>query len=186
MSNHADVLKRLFPVPLGPNHEADCDAEGAFLDAADARITDLAAEIFPDTAFETLTSWERVCGISPVDASNISARRNAILTQLRATGGMTRAYFIALAEMLGYEGVTIFEPRPFEAGVSGAFDRIYADDAIFCWRVDGVDVPAGAYFRAGDSAAGDRLCAFAVLDIQTLFNALKPAHTAVYFEEPEE
>lgn len=184
--SHADVLKRLFPVQMGANHEADCEAEGGFLDAASARITELAAEVFPDTAFELLTGWERVCGITPTDTGNIEARRNAVLTQLRATGGLTRAYFLALAEMLGYEDVTIYEPKPFEAGVNAAYDRLYAAESIWCWRVDGVDVPAATYFRAGESAAGDRLSAFESLGIQDLFNLLKPAHTTVYFEEPEE
>lgn len=186
MNSHADVLKRLSPVPLGPNYEADCDEEGKYLDIADARISDLAAEIFADTAFETLPFWERLLGIPTSESTNIETRKKDILIQMRATGGLSRAYFIELAAILGFEGVSIFEPHPFQTGLNTAGDRLYADEAIFCWRVDGVEIPAGTYFTAGVSAAGDCLCAFPVESIQTIFNQLKPAHTTVYFEEPED
>jgi uncharacterized protein YmfQ (DUF2313 family) len=185
MSN-ADVLKRLFPLPLGLNHEADCDVEGAALDAFEARLADLENEMFPDSAIETLGFWERLYAIVPPDSTNTQARRNAVMGAMMATGGLSRAYFIAVAAAMGYYAVTISEPQPCECGVAECGDRIYTDGINFCWRVDGSGVRPVTYFEAGQSCADDQLSAFPVLDLATVFSTLKPAHTYVYFSEPED
>lgn len=181
---HKDALAQLFPLALGPHHEADLVAEGAALDRVAARNADLLLEAFGDTAFETVPRWERLLDLHPDLSDNMEARVAAIVAKLRALGGLSRAYFIQYAADLGYT-IEIVEPHTFQAGVSGAGDRVYADSIIWCWRVDveGADVPV-SWFRAGTAAAGDRLGAFPVLPLIPLLNAIKPAHTLVYFEEP--
>lgn len=179
--NHKDTLKLLTPIELGDEHASDLELEGQHLDQARDRATVLLANIFADTTYELLTDWERTLGLVPADDASITSRIAACVAKLRELGGLSKPYFIALADIMGYE-IEIYEPWPFMAGIAGAGDRVYVSEIIWCWRVDVQDAEIPIYtFHAGISAAGDPLMAFDTLGIEEVFEALKPAHTFVYF-----
>jgi uncharacterized protein YmfQ (DUF2313 family) len=185
LQQHKDVLKMLMPVDLGDTHEMDLAVEGRHLDLAQDSAVRLLANCFADSAFELLPSWERYLGIVPPIDASIQARTAACVLKLRELGGLSIPYFIQLAEAMGYE-IIIQERWPFMAGVSGAGDRLYIKEIIWCWRVDVQNTETPMYdFRAGVNMSGDPLLSFGIQEIEALFNDLKPAHTFVYFTYPE-
>jgi len=87
---------------------------------------------------------------------------------------------------VGTDDITIDEPQPFRAGVNRAGDTLYAPEIIWVWRVNVKNSDTVVYhFRAGASAAGERLTSFSNQTIESLFNDLKPAHTFCYFTYEE-
>jgi uncharacterized protein YmfQ (DUF2313 family) len=124
----------------------------------DRRGDDLCNEADPLSTWELLPDWERICGL---DSGNRPAaeRRTALHEQFLSLGGSSLAYFRALATAAGYQ-VTITEgPEPH------------------VWRLVISDMQV-TYFRAGASAAGDRLKDWPVnATIEGLFQRIKPAHT---------
>ncbi|MNJ39675.1 hypothetical protein D3C77_345530 [compost metagenome] len=130
-----------------------------------------------------LADWERVAGLPDKCAgtleSTVQGRRNALLAKLTATGGQSKAYFIAIAAALGYE-ITIEEFRPFRAGRSTAGDVLTNGDWMFTWRVRAPEVTV-IPFRAGRSAAGEQLRAWGNDTLECKIRQRSPAHTVVLF-----
>ncbi|KQB50893.1 phage tail protein, partial [Neisseria meningitidis] len=112
---------------------------------------------------------------------NRQRRVLAVMAKLNETGGLSIPYFVRLAEAAGYQ-IQIDEPQPFRAGVNRAGDRLAPQEIMWVWHVN---VRGGnnriTRFRAGISAAGDRLTDYSDAVIESLFNRLKPAHTAIRF-----
>jgi uncharacterized protein YmfQ (DUF2313 family) len=178
--NHADTLKLLFPAELTGVFADDIALEGKQLDDAQASADMLLAEMFPDAAHDTLADWERVCGLIPAVDDPLQKRRNAVALKLRERGGLSRAYFIALAATLGWT-ITIDELMPFQCGWNRCGDALYIVDVRWIWRVN-VSGQSVYTFQAGIAATGERLCWWAAAtDLETVFNNLKPAHTYVIF-----
>lgn len=117
----------------------------------------LAESALPDSAVDDLLpDWERVLGV---------AGRAAVVAQIAARGGASKAYFTDLASRLGYQ-VQIEDGFTGRVeGMSTVSDcnaSLYTDDRAFTWRVH----------VAGSGPA---------LPLEALFLKLKPAHTAVEF-----
>ena len=178
--SHKDALRLLFPIPLEGNFDGDLTVEGNALDAAQASADALLTEMFSNTTIMLLSSWERICGLTPGATDTIQMRQNRVIQQLRARGGLSRAYFIALAAATGF-AITIDELRPLMAGIMRSGDTDYIVASIFCWRVN-VSGYAVYYFRAGQSGAGEKLLWWpAQTALEDLFGRLKPAHTYLIF-----
>jgi len=178
--NHSDVLKQLFPIELAGVFDGDVAIEGKYLDEALTSAETLLREMHPDQAHETIADWEREYGLTPEDGAPLQSRRDAVVKKRRELGGLSRAYFIALAASIGWE-IEIDEPQPFMAGIGRCGDEIYAQDVVWIWIVRTQGQPYYA-FRAGLSCAGERLGwnpSNGVLE--TLLTELKPAHTFVIF-----
>ena len=178
--SHSDVLKQLFPIELGGVFDDDAAIEGKYLDEVQTSAETLLREMHPDQAYETITDWEREYGLTPEADAPLQSRRDAIVKKRRELGGLSRAYFIALAASIGWE-ITIEEPQPFMAGVSRCGDRVYAQGVVWIWIVTTQSRPYYS-FRAGVSCAGERL-GWNPGDsaLETLLNELKPAHTFIVF-----
>jgi len=180
MSANSDALRLLMPIELGGDHDADLDLDAKHLDTAQANADTLLREMFPDTAVWLLTDWERVLGLTPGTSDPLQLRRNQVVRKIRARGGLSRAYFISLAQSLGYE-IEIVEPVPFMAGWGRAGDRLYGQAICSQWGVRILNQPIYK-FRAGQSVAGERLTWWAPQTmIEDIIKELKPAHTFVYF-----
>lgn len=159
-------------------------------------------EIFPYKVDELLPHWERTYGIAPDNEIPYAARIDNLLANIRATGSLTREHFIAVAAKLSYT-ISIEEFEPFMAGWSEAGDEIYIEDIVYVWQInvlpvyyladgtisaDGETLAGGDvmnlkayYFEAGVSSAGDYLSFFTNEFLESIFNKLKPAHTACVF-----
>ncbi|QQQ19662.1 YmfQ family protein [Brevundimonas vitis] len=152
----------------------------------DARAEQLLVELDPAQTYELLGDWERVLGLpdgcTPVTGT-ISERRAAVLQKLTSLGGQTPAFYIAMAAHLGVE-VEIFE---FDPDVDDYAPGLDISDGRwrYVWRMNVLTETDFTVFRAGVSAAGDRLVEGGALDLECVIRRAKPAHTQVVFSYPE-
>ena len=180
MSANADALRLLFPIELGGMHDEDLEIDAKQLDAAQADAETLLVEMFPDQAAVLLSEWERLFDIVPGPDDPPQFRRDRIVRIIRGKGGLSRAYFIVLAQTLGYN-IDIVEPVPFMAGWGAANDDIFDPSVVSQWGVTIKNQPIYS-FLAGESSAGESLCWWAAQAfLEGVMTELKPAHTSVYF-----
>lgn len=171
-ADYANVLTqllprgRLWPRPAGPNLAALLTALAGTLARVDKRIRALIDEADPTTTTELLREWETATG-QPLPcfplAQSFAQRRANVVTQLRAQGGATAAYFIAVAADIGYPGCTV--------------DEVSAH----LWRMNIPQSTTVTYFRAGQATAGDRLVEYQDQIIECVIDRLKPAHSRVVY-----
>lgn len=140
-----------------------------------ARANDLLVDAFPCTTTDLLPEWEATLGLpdpctGPLDT--IQERVAAVCTKFSARGGQSVAYFIAVAESLGYENVTIDEFPPTSPTVDGPVHQ---------WRVNIYTDTTTIWFRAGVSTAGDPLARWGSNILECTLETLKPAHTTILF-----
>lgn len=150
-----------------------------------ARANNVLVETFPCSTIELLPEWEATLGLpdpctGPLDT--VQQRTAAVCAKFSARGGQSPAYFIALAEALGYT-IEIETFKPFYASQGRAGDPLYDEQWAYVWRVA---VTAGTnsvtvYFRAGESAAGEPLAMWGDKMLECLFHAIAPAHTVLTF-----
>lgn len=188
-AEYREQLKSLLPpgqaFPRDPGTTMHDLLDGMSVELArlDARSEVLPVEANPSTTNELLTDWERIAGLpdkcSGTLEQTIQGRRKALLTKLTSTGGQSPSYFIELASSLGYT-VTITEYRPFRAGRSYAGDALTNGPWAFTWLIRAPEVSV-TDFRAGLSAAGERLRTWGNDTLECKLNQLKPAHTIAIF-----
>jgi len=153
-------------------------AEG--LARVDARAADLLEEADPRTALELLGEWEAMAGLPDActgPAERVAARRRRVVAQLLMRGGQSRAYFIALAEALGFVGARITEHRPATCAGTCA-DRLYGEPWRYVWRLS---VPVSAGVTVGTCAGGcdERLRSWGSPVLECVIGRMAPAHTRV-------
>lgn len=178
---HSDALKLLIPVTLTGQFAADLAVEGTELDTAAANAELLLAELFPNSAYETLEAWERVYGITTGQDDPLQLRQNRIIQKMRDLGRLDRGYFIAMAAAFGY-AIVIEELSPFMPGWSAAGEELGDDGSDWCCRVWYTET-SGYYFRAGESSAGEYLSYSYFTVMRDALNELKPADTFIEFIE---
>ena len=142
------------------------------------------SEVESDPYFTTalLPDFENDYGLpdpcTPLNPT-LSQRRAALLAKMRAKGGQSAAYFIAVAQALGYS-ITIETFSPFRVGQGRAGDPLYGQGWIFAWRVHAPAVTVTP-FRVGQSAAGEPLQAWGNAELECVLKRIAPAETVVQF-----
>jgi uncharacterized protein YmfQ (DUF2313 family) len=133
-------------------------------------------ELDPAKTQALLRTWEARFALPSI--GSVSARRAALVAKVFAIGGQSPAYFIAIAERLGYE-----------ASIE-VYDRLRCDfvcgDTCADWPVEfDWTMHATAHYdhhaRAGTMVAGDRIGYFDDSAIEAAITAVKPAETLVDF-----
>lgn len=188
-AEYREQLKSLLPpgqaFPRDPGTTLHDLLDGMSIELArvDERASILPQEANPATAAELLPDWERVAGLpdkcSGVLEETLQGRRSALMTKLTSTGGQSAEYFVELAASLGY-AVTIEVFRPFRAGMSVAGDALTNGPWAHTWLIRAPEVSV-TEFRAGLSAAGERLRTWGNDTLECKINQLKPAHTIALF-----
>jgi uncharacterized protein YmfQ (DUF2313 family) len=139
-------------------------------------------EADPHSTLELLPDFEFDYGLpdpcTPLNAS-LEQRRGALLSKMRAKGGQSAAYFIAVAEQLGYT-ITISRFLPFRVGQGRVGDPLCGQDWIFAWRVH---APATSItpFRVGLSAVSEPLRSWGNAELECVIRRIAPAETIVQF-----
>jgi uncharacterized protein YmfQ (DUF2313 family) len=175
-----------FDIQNDSTHAAILLAVAAELARVDARAIDLADELDPRTAFETLTDWERILGLpdecTAGTAQTIAERQQAAAQKLIARGGQTAAFYVAIAAALGYPA-TVSEYRVARSGTLRSGDRLCGEAWAYAWElIVSTSNPAPSIvFRSGISHAGDRLVSRISNALECAINRAKPAHTIVIF-----
>lgn len=190
-ADYTAQLQALLPPGLAWTRRADAvlthllAAFAAALAEVDSRSISIVGEADARSPLEMLPDWERVCGLPEICSaaleSTLQERRSAVAAKLTAIGGNSKAYFMAMAESMGYT-VEIDEFRPFLTGVNRCGDQLGGGHAVrYCWRVR-VTGPRYTAFIAGGSRVGDKLGKLdRAVDLECKFNRLKPAHTRLIF-----
>ncbi|WP_261840941.1 YmfQ family protein [Aliamphritea ceti] len=140
-------------------------------------------ELDPRTATYLLPEWERCLDLpdrcAPANQT-LQQRREAAHAKYVMRGGQSKAYFIKLAERLGYI-ITIDIYRPFIAGLSRCGEALQPEDCRFNWRVN-IPGNRAVYFRTGESAAGESLLHIvSASELECVFRRLQPSHTDLFF-----
>jgi len=168
-NNHVDVLKKLMPLSLGDDFNADLELKGQQLDNARDRALTLVDEFFPDTAtLESIPLWERMLGLTPSATDTLQNRRDAATAQARAQGGSSKPYFISVLTAFipnAFASVDITEYAPLKAGIMKAGDKVFGEDVVFAWDVEMLGWTGNIQQSV----------------IENLINKLKPAHTIASF-----
>jgi uncharacterized protein YmfQ (DUF2313 family) len=152
----------------------------AELARVDTRIQALHKEADPRTTVEMLTDWETHAGLpdtcTPAGVT-YQERIAALVDKITRLGGQSPAFYIGIAERLGYE-IELVEYKPFICGYSECGDELNGGDEIrFQWvvRVLGARLTE---FYCGVSECGDALGEFdQAEDLECILRLLKPAHT---------
>lgn len=188
MSHYTLLNLLLPPVSYSPRQKvlaASLQAEANVFDAISTTATLAEGGVTPFYARSLIADWERILDLYPPEGATYQQRQQRVLAKLAEVGGLSIPYFIQLASSLGYT-ITIDEPQPFRAGVNRAGDRLWVEEIIWVWRVNVQNSGTQVYrFRAGSSAAGERLTSFGDPVIEDVFRDLKPAHTFCYFAYQE-
>lgn len=182
---HKQLLARLYP-PVSYNINGErfltqCEVDGNAFDRVQKSAVDVLGVVTPITSGLMINDWERVCGLENASSLPYSVRVQNVVKQLNVIGGLSIPYFVNIASTLGYE-ISIDELTPFRAGENRAGDELLIEDSIFCWQVNiRANTQNVVWFYAGVSLAGERLSEYHDNVIETFFNEIKPAHTAVRF-----
>lgn len=130
----------------------------------DARVDALLIEIDPTKTTEIIDEFEVMAGLPDTcigALATLADRRTAVKGRLTATGGQSRAYFIALAASVGYT-ITITEP------------------ALHTWQINATGVANTA--RVGTARVGDQLRTWGAEKIlECTIARYAPAHAVLIF-----
>jgi uncharacterized protein YmfQ (DUF2313 family) len=151
----------------------------------DTQIEKIVTERDTRTTIDLLREHEIDLGL-PDECTEVGAtieeRRKAAHAKLIALGALSPAYYIGLAEALGYT-VTIDEFTPFWCGVGACGDPCGEQENIFFWRVNIETTEVSVFFTAGSSQCGDPLqTALQGNEVVCLLRRLKPGHTQLIFQ----
>lgn len=149
------------------------------------RLDALINEADPRTTSELLPDWERVAGLPDpcVTADQtVEQRRAALVSKLTLLGGQSRAYYIAIAEGLGYPGATIDEYRPMNCN-DNCNDALYSQADRFAWQIN-LPSDGGIFVANCNSPCDSPLQAWGDEAIECRISRYKPAHTTVIFAYP--
>lgn len=172
--------------PRDPRSNLDRTLGGlaAWRGRVEVRADELLAEADPRTATELLPEWEEAVGL-PDEClpapETLADRRGLVVSRLVGAGGGTRAFFVDLANALGY-AVTISEgtSAPFRAGQGRAGESLGGELDWFVWTVE---APLTLVRRAtaGVLRAGEPLATWGNELLECVLRRASPAHTLVRF-----
>jgi uncharacterized protein YmfQ (DUF2313 family) len=111
MTTYLPILQSLLPSGAAWTRDPDAvltrflSAVGDGLGQADHRAENLITEADPRTTLEMLVDWERALGLpDPCTGvpETVAGRQRQVYSRWTARGGQSAAYFISLAQALGY------------------------------------------------------------------------------------
>lgn len=132
------------------------------------RLMELLVESDPRTTTELIEDWERVLGL-PGDclglAETLAARRAAVVSKLISRTAQTKAYYVSLANTLGYSITEddIIETPPH------TFSLILSLNTV-------------RPFRVNQNRVGDHLREWGDELLECVIEDNKPAHSVVLFQ----
>lgn len=169
---HLSLLLRLHPrssawsldPDKAPYQELEAWAE--VLDAQDAQVDALLAELLPDQDTALLSRWEALYDLHRTSGLTTLARRRRVLARMSYLPDTRPATIESVLGRLMDQTVTVVEPGPFRCDDPGSLCDTASDviDGAFCWWVE-VDE---ALARVGDVTRDE---------LEEEVSRLKPAHT---------
>ncbi|CQD73656.1 bacteriophage protein GP48 [Yersinia enterocolitica] len=150
---------------------------------SDEDARDLLDAAFPSTATAMLPEWEAtlglpdLCAIGEIDS--IIQRQRVVVSKLFGIGGQSVAYFIRVAEALGYT-ISITQYRQACAGMSVCGDALNGDEWPFTWLITAPETTIN-YAQCGLTYCGDPLRSWGNKQLECRLTVLNPSHTILKF-----
>lgn len=150
---------------------------------SDEDARDLLDAAFPSTATAMLPEWEAtlglpdLCAIGEIDS--MIQRQRAVISKLFGIGGQSMAYFIRVAEALGYT-ISITQYRQACAGMSVCGDALNGDEWPFTWLITAPETTIN-YAQCGLTYCGDPLRSWGNKQLECRLTVLNPSHTILKF-----
>lgn len=146
-----------------------------------ARMTDLLIESDPRTCYETITDWERDCGLPDPCvgelAPTIEGRRRDIVGKRQAGATITPQQFVDLCRSLGYD-VTVTEFRPMRCwSPCNAFLNTEAAGWPHTWMVTVLDSNLRIDVMRCNSPCNASLRSWGYSSLECILLAIAPAQT---------
>jgi len=187
-AEYTHLLQQLLPPGAAWPREPDATLTKLLSSFADGlarahnRAVDLLDEADPRTTNEMLIDWERAFGLPTACLAGLdqtaAERRLTLHAHVTSRGGQSRAFFISMAAVLGYD-ITITEFRPLKAGFK-AGDPCCDPEWNFAWQVNAPETTIRP-FKAGESKAGEPVRKWGNERLECEITRRKPAHTHVQF-----
>lgn len=144
----------------------------------DARARDLLNEADPRTTVELIDEWEAFAGLPDpcvTEEQTLEQRQVALCAKLLMQGGQSVAYFISMAENLGYAGTTI-DHQFFEMTCESECDaELHGPDDKFAWVIN-LPSAGGFYEMDCESPCDEALASWGDEAIECRINRYAPAH----------
>ncbi|EKN3395790.1 TPA: YmfQ family protein [Yersinia enterocolitica] len=150
---------------------------------SDEDARDLLDAAFPSTATAMLPEWEAtlglpdLCAIGEIDS--IIQRQRAVVSKLFGIGGQSVAYFIRVAEALGYT-ISITQYRQACSGMSVCGDAINGEEWPFTWLITAPETTIN-YAQCGLTYCSDPLRLWGNKQLECRLTVLNPSHTILKF-----
>lgn len=194
LEKYKSFIRRLFPIGWawriydGSDFQKFVDSLAEEPCRIEERTLHFLEELDPNITFEMLDNWERLLRIPdectpPNEEISISERRVRILQKLTTGGGQNAAFYLLIAQQLGYD-VDVLDVENFAAfrvGISRVGKPLANTTGwAFTWVVK---APASFVkrFRVGQSTVGERLALLNNITLECVIKKFKPAHTTVLF-----
>jgi uncharacterized protein YmfQ (DUF2313 family) len=147
-----------------------------------ARANQLLVDAFPASTIELLPEWESTFGLPDPCAGlspTIYARRAQVVARVKAQGGQSVAYFIALALSLGYT-ITVTQFSPARVGQSRVGQALRGAAWAHAWQVNAT-LHTVVRSRVGTSKVGEPLAYWSNAVLECDLRQFMPAHTIIIF-----
>lgn len=141
--SHYNVLRKIYPIrDMTGEIDNDLSIKGKYMDQVDATSNVLHQELFPNTSTLMLSSYERVFDTTAVGDTS---RQNAIVAAERVMvnkdGRLNPAYYIALADSLGYDATIYESPNMFTVSATSPPATelpgiLYDQEVLWTWYLD--------------------------------------------------
>lgn len=152
----------------------------------DATFDTLTDEADPRTTLQLLSDYERVFGLPDpcvTAPQTVDQRRGALVSKMTYSGGQSRAYFIGIANAMGYPAASIDEFSMSTCDSSCDLTLTSLAD-VFTWRLNLPGSTAGVFYMTCDADCNDAIQSWGDQAIQCRISNYKPAHTNVIFAYP--
>lgn len=136
-------------------NRAQADLWGLVVDPRAADL--LERETDPRYTIEMLPEWERAFGLPDPcnnESETIETRRAALLHRITVEGGQSRAFFLSVADELGYD-IRIYEYLPYQCGISECGDTRPEGEMTYQWAYCGVAECGVSHMCEISLSAGD-------------------------------
>ena len=120
-ARHEMVLRSLLPIFIGGADPEILSVDAQFLDSIQDRFDSLVQEISVSTT-SFLERLEAIYGL--VSSGTDLERRGRIIAAMRASGGISMAFFLQLATSIGYTVSIDRGVAPFRSGISRSGDSV--------------------------------------------------------------
>ena len=125
----------MWPREQGTTIAKLCTALGIEFGRIDNQVDLALDEFYPDTAQQTLSQWESVCGLPDecdgALAATVAGRQSDVVDCIARDHVLNDAFWAALGALYGYAAPTITKNQAFLVGTHETWDPLWSMEALF-------------------------------------------------------